>query len=260
MKENKAKEYERFKRKFNLTVFAKDIATVLDEEPEVSRFYAELVPIEILPEEFWSRLFFRLHLLNRNGSASFEDDEEEEELVWEGEEEVVSSTTNDNMDGNSSKSISDQTREVLELRNRIKELEDENGRLKGQVKTLVSRISQLEVEVNKTKEPSSTLTTPFPSSANLVSLPIPSNMANIEDDARSKATASPSNSSVSEGSGVLVSTSLHSTVPEEEPIKHTSSDMNKLSPVKEPATNTKISEETTKYLAALDDDEEDEWN
>lgn len=31
------------------------IAEVLDEEPEVSRFYAELVPIHITPDEFWAR-------------------------------------------------------------------------------------------------------------------------------------------------------------------------------------------------------------
>lgn len=28
---------------------------MLDQEPEVSRFYAELVPVKLTPEEFWSR-------------------------------------------------------------------------------------------------------------------------------------------------------------------------------------------------------------
>jgi len=49
------KDYDRFKKKFNLSSCATDIATVLDEEPEVSRFYAELVPISLDPEEFWCR-------------------------------------------------------------------------------------------------------------------------------------------------------------------------------------------------------------
>jgi hypothetical protein len=34
---------------------AKEISEVLDEEAEVSRFYAELVPAVISPEEFWAR-------------------------------------------------------------------------------------------------------------------------------------------------------------------------------------------------------------
>jgi hypothetical protein len=55
LKENKVKEFEKYKKKFSLSGFAKDIAQVLDEEPEVSRFYAELVPVEISPEEFWAR-------------------------------------------------------------------------------------------------------------------------------------------------------------------------------------------------------------
>jgi hypothetical protein len=55
LKENKAKDFERYKKKFSLSGHAKEISDVLDQEPEVSRFYAELVPVEISPEEFWAR-------------------------------------------------------------------------------------------------------------------------------------------------------------------------------------------------------------
>ncbi len=55
LKERRAKEFDRYKKKFTLTSHANEIAEVLDEEPEVSRFYAELVPIQITPDEFWAR-------------------------------------------------------------------------------------------------------------------------------------------------------------------------------------------------------------
>jgi hypothetical protein len=32
-----------------------DIAAVLDAEPDVSRYYTELVPAKLQPEEFWGR-------------------------------------------------------------------------------------------------------------------------------------------------------------------------------------------------------------
>lgn len=84
------KEFERFKKRFALSSYGDKIAEVLDIEPEVSRFYAELVPLQLSPEEFWARLFFRLHLVTRHGNPNFEEEEEdEEELVWEEEEEEV---------------------------------------------------------------------------------------------------------------------------------------------------------------------------
>lgn len=55
IKESNQQEYKKYLKKFNLSEFAGYIADVLDDEPEVSRFYAELVPIQISPEEFWSR-------------------------------------------------------------------------------------------------------------------------------------------------------------------------------------------------------------
>ncbi len=49
------KDYEKFKKSFSMSSSAAEIARVLDEESEVSRFYAELVPISMSPEEFWGR-------------------------------------------------------------------------------------------------------------------------------------------------------------------------------------------------------------
>ncbi len=52
------KEFQKFRKTFNLSAYANDIGFVLDEEPEVSRFYAELVPAELTPEIFWARSGF----------------------------------------------------------------------------------------------------------------------------------------------------------------------------------------------------------
>ncbi len=122
----------------------------MDEEPEVSRFYAELVPTHISPEEFWSRLFFRLHLVNRNGTASFEDDDDDdEELVWE--EDVVDSVVahaEETLEGRpNSLPVERASAETVALQTRIQELEGENSKLKGQVKSLISRVAQLELEL-----------------------------------------------------------------------------------------------------------------
>ena len=56
MEEEHAKEYERYlKSKFSLSSYASEISEILDVEPDVSRFYAELVPLTITPEDFWAR-------------------------------------------------------------------------------------------------------------------------------------------------------------------------------------------------------------
>lgn len=50
-----ASSYKKFKKKFSLSSVSAEIAKILDEEMDVARFYAELVPIELQPEEFWGR-------------------------------------------------------------------------------------------------------------------------------------------------------------------------------------------------------------
>ena len=49
------KEYEKYMKTFSLVNYAGEIAETLDEELDVARFYAELVPIKLTPEQFWSR-------------------------------------------------------------------------------------------------------------------------------------------------------------------------------------------------------------
>ena len=55
VKESNQKRFQSFLKKFDLSTAAKDIAGVLDEDPEVSRYYTELVPALMEPTEFWSR-------------------------------------------------------------------------------------------------------------------------------------------------------------------------------------------------------------
>ena len=48
-------QYGNFLKKFSLSSQASEIAELLDEEVDVPRYYAELVPAQVKPEEFWSR-------------------------------------------------------------------------------------------------------------------------------------------------------------------------------------------------------------
>jgi hypothetical protein len=162
LKERRAKEFERYKKKFTLTMHSNAIAEVLDEEPEVSRFYAELVPIHITPDEFWARLFFRLQLLTRTGNVNFEEDDEEEELTWE-ETDVVSDRHNDNSISEpgsaptasspalvSSAGIA--TEEKKQYERKIQTLEDENQKLRNMLSSLTNRIALLELDVKSKNE------------------------------------------------------------------------------------------------------------
>ena len=112
-------------KNFSLSTYAKEIANILDVELDVSRFYAELVPIAIKPEEFWSRYFFRVILINRNGVVNLDDDDEEEEMQWESAEPSSSNTT-------------------VKTAITIEDLQDDNTKLRNQIKSLVSRIGFLE--------------------------------------------------------------------------------------------------------------------
>jgi BSD domain len=161
-----------------------EIAEVLDEETDVSRYYAELVPIKLTPEEFWARYalkcmsifvpyltrltfdissirlvvgdgprryFFRLMLVNRGGIVTL-DDEDEEELVWEtsnedgsSEHETPTASTSSASEASGSNVVKSSESILL---SRIKTLEAENSKLKSQVKTLVGRIGELESMVS----------------------------------------------------------------------------------------------------------------
>lgn len=55
MEEQYYAQYEKFLKKFSMVSQASDIAELLDAEADVSRYYAELVPSQVKPEDFWAR-------------------------------------------------------------------------------------------------------------------------------------------------------------------------------------------------------------
>mmetsp|Transcript_22676 Transcript_22676/g.20594 ORF Transcript_22676/g.20594 Transcript_22676/m.20594 type:complete len:283 (+) Transcript_22676:163-1011(+) len=135
------KEYDRFLKSFSLSNYSREISDVLDNESDVARFYAELVPIAISAEEFWARLFYRIMVCERNGSVSLDiDDDEEEEIQWESTTITTSpikSTNNSNI--------------TITSDEKIKLLEDENNLLKLQITTLTNRINELESALKSTE-------------------------------------------------------------------------------------------------------------
>lgn len=135
-----SKEFEKYMRQFSLSSQASDIAQLLDDEPDVSRHYAELVPIQISPELFWARYFFRLLLVSRGGVVNLDEDEEEE-LPWESSVSDAQSPISSSSTSNGNKINNAENHELL---TRLKQLEEENAQLKGHVKVLVSRINELE--------------------------------------------------------------------------------------------------------------------
>jgi hypothetical protein len=140
IKESNQKDYAKYLKKFDMGDFGGYIADVLDEQPEVSRFYAELVPIKITPDEFWSRLFFRIKLITCEGAATFaEDDDDDEELVWEEDNGNSQKANPDEPGGGAS-----QASAIVAYKRRITELETENAKLKSHVKTLAGRVEELE--------------------------------------------------------------------------------------------------------------------
>ena len=116
--------FTKFMRSFSLSTYAAEIAQLLDDEPDVARYYAELVPVQISPEQFWARCFFRLSVVSRGGVML---DDEEEDLEWETSDASLPAKE----DGGG-------------LSERVKELEAENAELKAHVKALVSRVAELE--------------------------------------------------------------------------------------------------------------------
>lgn len=139
------KEFDKFlKNKFSLSSHAKDIVDILDIEPDVSRFYAELVPISISPEEFWARYFFRVILMDRTDEVNLDDDEDED-LEWDSSDKTSADTNIATGSTTSGRVVTDgvDPQEILLA---------ENKKLKGQLKALVERISALENELHAKDE------------------------------------------------------------------------------------------------------------
>jgi len=102
----------------------------------VARFYTELVPVQIRPEEFWARYFYRNLLLTRNGVVNLDDDDDDDE-GWESTEK-----SNDNTDNNSNNTINNNTA-TIEGRT-IHDIYDENINLKKHITSLTLHIAELE--------------------------------------------------------------------------------------------------------------------
>lgn len=109
--------------KFSLPAKATDIAHILDDEPDVARFYAELVPANVSSAtEFWGRYFYRLEALSKPNAPLFDHEDEDESADWDKDDEA-------------SAGVDEPTPEALR---------EDNGRLRGVVKSLVAKIAGLE--------------------------------------------------------------------------------------------------------------------
>lgn len=128
------KEYDKYFKNFQLSSYATEITSILDAEIDVSRYYAELVPTNLMPEEFWSRYFFRIVLLMRGGVVNLDEEYDDEDLAWEGDE------ASNNETPVASPMVAAKS-DMLEANQLLK---DENRLLKSQIKMLCSRISELE--------------------------------------------------------------------------------------------------------------------
>ena len=103
----------------------------------MARFYTELVPVQIRPEEFWARYFYRNLLLTRNGVVNLDDDDDDDE-GWESTEK-----SNDNTDNSSNNTTTNNNTATIEGRT-IHDIYDENINLKKHITSLTLHIAELE--------------------------------------------------------------------------------------------------------------------
>ena len=151
VEEENKREFEKFLKTFSLSTYANEIAEILDEEVDVSRYYADLVPVHLTPDEFWARYFFKLMILMRGGIAPLDDDDDEE-LTWDDAESENPLASTQAVSGDMTNPNPSQT---------IKILKEENERLKGTIKSLVARVSELETLLSAST-PGKSHSTPAP--------------------------------------------------------------------------------------------------
>lgn len=101
-------------------------------------------------------MFFRLQLLTRTGNVNFEEDDEEEELVWEDEEvppetsmhagiQEAPSVASLQSAGGSTAHLAASA--VSPPSTKVRELEEENQKLRTQLSYLTNRVAQLELDL-----------------------------------------------------------------------------------------------------------------
>eukprot|EP01031_Cornospumella_fuschlensis_P029590 gene29590-35719_t len=261
LRENRQKDFERFKKHFSLAGHAQEIGAVLDAESEVSRFYAELVPLQVSAEIFWARYFFRLKLLTRLGRVNFEEeDEEEEELVWDEEGEGQGEGDDASPVPLATASLELELKTELKVKDtRISQLEAENKNLKDTVSSLSARVSDLERELREMRasQASSSVAAAVASAASAAE------GADGEGEGEGEGESS-------EGSGVIVdpppplptpspATPISRTAPPTTPLA-TANLTAAAAPTTPSPAKTSAPSTAAKFLAALDEDEEDGWN
>ena len=111
-----------------------DIQAVLDEELDISRYYADLVPISVKPDHFWGRYFFRVHLVENDGELGL-DEVVEEEGNWDD-----TPATEDGASGGN------------EAETKVAQYLKENVTLKSHVRVLTARVKELEAELAQAKK------------------------------------------------------------------------------------------------------------
>ncbi len=158
-------EYDRFMKTFSLSDHGNEISLILDEDVDVPRYYAELVPTKMTPESFWGRFFFRCVLLKRDGDGMGLE-EDDEELLWDDTTSAVTSNTELGADTSAFASANSGDKKDTKLSEGRKEhmsenqtqressyeaLMKENTVLKANIRTLTSRLSAVEAELNEYK-------------------------------------------------------------------------------------------------------------
>ncbi len=146
-----AQKFDKFIRTFSLSAYSSSIAQLLDEEVDIARSYASLVPEIIPPKIFWGRYFFRFLLITKgagNGNDEGEDEDDDEVLSWEVEEGKDTMTSDDRAIENT---VSDSTKKASSEKKTTSysQLLDENQLLKNHIKALTNRVSELETVVQE---------------------------------------------------------------------------------------------------------------
>jgi len=133
-------EYNKYKKRFNLADCASEVAELLDEEPDIARYYAELIPSILTPLEFWARYFFKLEVLLRGGGIVIgdEDDEDETEIAWESAIDI-----NKDKELNELKTL---RKSLIEANKEINQLKKRNQILENTVEQLSSELATRPVQ------------------------------------------------------------------------------------------------------------------
>lgn len=208
-------------------------------------------------------------MVYRDGSSGI-DEEEEEELVWDAEDNENNSPSKDVEEVNTSTNSNNSDMLVL-YRKRIQELEKENETLRSQVSSLIGRVSDLETALSEKNKPikeakpsvRDSNTSPLPAVSPSESNGSGSRVSNFTSDVKNPNADTVSNSS--EESGVVINKAdLPSTSDDQftsmrdvrKEVLPNNSNITSTDTVMENKSTPK------KYLASLDDDEEDEdgWN